>query len=437
MKLQNWWFTTLMNINDPIKEPLKNDITADVVIVGGGAAGLSAAYSLMTKGLKVVLLEKNICGGNTSGKSAGFLTPDSELELSQLIRRFGNKGAADLWHVATRGVEMMVERINHHKIPCDLQTQDSLFLGNGSSGWKDIEEEMQARQTLGFSQTLYDNKEIENIIGSTQYSGGVRYSGTYGVNALLYCQGMKNILLENGIIIYESSEVISISGHKVQTHLGSVTADQIIFCADKLEESVSHFSNNIFHAQTFLSISEPLSDAEIKQVFPAGRFQCWDSDLVYSYFRLTGDNRILLGGGDMITTFAMNDVNSSRVIDRVIRNFKHKFPMLKRLEFFQYWQGRIDTTRDLIPTIVKEVSKPYLHFVLGCVGLPWATFCGDFAARHAYDDKNNTDHHYYAYFKADRHFLIPLWMEKIIGKPLEFSLNNWWAKYHQVDKRII
>ncbi|CAN5427433.1 hypothetical protein BH11BAC1_BH11BAC1_17550 [soil metagenome] len=54
MKLQNWWFSTLMNINDPIKEPLKKNILANVVIVGGGAAGLSAVYSLPGKNLKVV-----------------------------------------------------------------------------------------------------------------------------------------------------------------------------------------------------------------------------------------------------------------------------------------------------------------------------------------------------------------------------------------------
>jgi len=147
---------------------------------------------------------------------------------------------------------------------------------------------------------------------------------------------MKNILLENGIEIYKSSEVIAINDHTVQTHPGSVEAEEIIFCADKLQVSVSHFANNVFHAPTFLSISEPLSETEINAVFPSGRFQCWDSDLVYSYFRLTGDNRILLGGGEMLTTFSLNVVNSSCVIDGVIKNFKYKFPMLKSLEFFQY-----------------------------------------------------------------------------------------------------
>lgn len=433
MFLQNWWFTTLLNIQDPIRPALQNHIEADIVIIGAGAAGLSAAYSLMNKGLRVVILEKNICGGSSSGKSAGFLTPDSELELSQLIRRFGKTGAADLWSVATNGVEMMAERIKKHSIKCDFQVQDSLFLGIGSSGWKDIKDEMESRKLMGFQQTLYDKNEVTKIVGTDAYSGAVRYPGTFGVDALLYCQGMKKILLENGIEIYEASEVVAVNDHRVETHLGSVKAGQIIFCADKLQTSLTHYAANIYHAQTFLSISEPLNDKMIDEVFPGGRFQCWDSTLVYSYFRLTGDNRILLGGGDTLTTFSKNDVDSPRVINHVIHQFKQKFPMLRDLEFRQYWPGRIDTTRDLLPTIARDEKQPWIHFVLGCVGLPWATFCGDFAARHAYNDSACNDHHYYEYFRPERHFLLSLKLEKIVGKQLIFSLNNGWAKYYQKD----
>lgn len=433
MLLQNWWFTTLLNIGDPIKPTLQTDLEADVVIVGAGAAGLSAAYALMNKGLRVVILEKNICGGSSSGKSAGFLTPDSELELSQLIRRFGKTGAADLWSVATKGVEMMADRIKTHNIKCDFQVQDSLFLGIGDSGWKAIQEEMESRKLMGFAQTLYDKNEVKKIIGTDAYSGAVRYPGTFGVDALLYCQGMKKILIENGIQIYEASEVVSIDDHSVKTHLGTVKANQIIFCADKLQSSLTGFADNVYHAQTFLSISEPLSEKAINEVFPGGKFQCWDSTLVYSYFRLTGDNRLLLGGGDMMTTFRKNDLDSPRVIDKVVREFKEKFPMLHDLEFRQYWPGRIDTTRDLLPTLARDEKRPWIHFVLGCVGLPWATFCGDFAARHAYNDSANNDHHYYDYFRPDRHFLLSLKLEKILGKQIIFSLNNGWAKYYQKD----
>lgn len=433
MKLQNWWFTTLLGTEESILPPLKGDIKADVVIVGAGAAGLAAAHRLMDKKLKVVILEKNICGGDTSGKSAGFLTPDSELELSQLIRRFGITGAADLWKIATTGVKMMHHIIETNKIGCDFQVQDSLFLGIGKSGWQDIIEEMESRKLLKFDQQIYTKENIKSIIGSDAYSGAVRYTGTFGIDALLYCQGMKKLLLENDIEIFESSEVVKIEDHCVRTHLGSVKADQVIFCADKLQHELTHYADKVYHAQTFLSVSEPMSDSMIADMFPSGKFQCWDTDVVYSYFRLLGSNRLLLGGGDMLTTFSKQDVNSSIVIDRVIRKFKQKFPQLSNLEFVQYWPGRIDCTRDLLPTIARDENKKWLHFVLGCVGLPWATFCGDFAARHAYDDSACDDHHYYDYLRPDRGFFVPLWLEKILSKQIVFSLNNGWAKYYQVD----
>lgn len=183
----------------------------------------------MTKGLKVVIIEKNICGGNTTGKSAWFLTPDSELELSQLIRRFGNKVADYLWRVATKGVELIVSNVRNHNIDCDLQKQDSLFLGNGHGGLNEVMQETEARKSLGYPQTFYSADHIKNVIGTDHYSGGVLFPDTYGINALQYSQGMKKILLDNGVEIYESTEAVSIKDHVVKTHLGSVTSDEIIF----------------------------------------------------------------------------------------------------------------------------------------------------------------------------------------------------------------
>ena len=56
--------------------------------------------------------------------------------------------------------------------------------------------------------------------------------------------------------------------------------------------------------QTFLGISQPLKPDQIKQIFPANPMMVWDTDLVYNYFRLTGDNRLLIGGGDVLYTYA-------------------------------------------------------------------------------------------------------------------------------------
>jgi gamma-glutamylputrescine oxidase len=68
------------------------------------------------------------------------------------------------------------------------------------------------------------------------------------------------------------------------------------------------------------------------------------------------------------------------------------------------------------------------------VGLPWATFCGDFAARQVLAEAETGDEKYYRYFDVNRRFLVPIWLEKIMGKRLAFPLNNAWAKYYQKDR---
>src|SRR5678810_668118 len=99
---------------------LTRDIECDVLIVGGGFTGISAAAEFLRKGLRVVLIEKNIVGGSSSGRSAGFLTPDSELELHQLVRRYGTQAAAEIWDAPLRGIERLVSTIKKHDIQCGL-----------------------------------------------------------------------------------------------------------------------------------------------------------------------------------------------------------------------------------------------------------------------------------------------------------------------------
>src|SRR5688572_23699475 len=114
--------------------PLTKAIKCDVLIVGGGFSGVSAAAEFLRKGLSVVLIEKNIIGGSSSGRSAGFLTPDSELELHQLLRRYRIKPGGELWQAPLQGIHRIVRPIKQHDIECGLLPQDSLFLGLGGGG---------------------------------------------------------------------------------------------------------------------------------------------------------------------------------------------------------------------------------------------------------------------------------------------------------------
>ena len=433
---QNWWFTTLMVQAYKYCPPLTKDIKCDVLIVGGGFSGVSAAAEFLKKGLSVVLIEKNIIGGSSSGRSAGMLTPDSELELHQLVRRYGVKAAADIWEAPVRGIERVVQTIQKYEIESGLLHQDSLFLGLGKGGGNAVEEERECRESVGFTdQRVYDEDQLKGILGAQDYTAGIRYGGTYGINPLATLQGFKNLLIENGMQVYESTEMERLEGHTAYTHAGSVTADSIIIAVDKMSPSLSPLAHEAFHAQTFLSVTEPLTDRELRILFPSGeQMQCWDSKLVYSYFRLTGDNRLLLGGGTPVTTYLRDAYNNPRVIRKIIEDFRSHFPELAELSFIQFWPGQIDMSRDLLPVIAKPRELPHVRFILGCVGIPWATFCGSFAARMVLGEADDDYRKFANYFSNHRHFPLPIGLGKAIGKPILFSLSNAWAKFRQVDK---
>ena len=432
---QNWWITTLLIKEHKHCPPLTRDIKCDVLIVGGGFSGVSAAAEFLRKGLSVVLIEKNIIGGSSSGRSAGFLTPDSELELHQLVRRYGTQAAAEIWEAPCRGIERLVGTIKKHDIECGLIKQDSLFLGLGSGGREAVAEELECRQDVGFSdQKTYDEAQLKQILGAQGYTAGIRYGGTYGVNPLACLQGIKDLLIENGMQVFESTAMERLEDHTAYTHAGSVTADNIIVAVDKLSPSISPLADEVFHAQTFLSVTEPLTDKEVRILFPSGeQMQCWDSQLVYTYFRLTADNRLLLGGGSAITTFLKDAFNNPRIIRKVIKDFRSHFPELADLSFMQFWPGQIDVTRDLLPVIARPPGHEHVRFILGCVGIPWATFCGSFAARNVLGEADEDYEKYFNYFSNERHFALPSSLGNVVGKPILFSMANSWAKFYQVD----
>lgn len=430
MILQNWWYTTLLGTAQKFCDPLMDHIQCDALVIGAGMTGMHAALRLVESGKQVVLVERNICGGSSTGKSAGFLTPDSELELHQLVRRYGLEDGKIVWSMASDGVKMLVENIQKYHLDCDLLEQDSLFLGLGRGGKGAVHEEAELREKMGYESTVYEGNALKAIHPGKGYSAGIRYGGTYGINPLQYCQHLKKVLIEKGVKVYEGTPVTEITGHTAHTHMGSVEAKNIIVCVDKMRQCLSELAETSYHAQTFLSISEPLNRKEILEIFPDKSFMCWDSKLVYTYYRLTGDNRLLLGGGSALTTFLPGDVTSPGVINKVIKEFKGRFPFLKEHEFIQYWPGRIDTTKDLIPILDNDPYQPHIQYAIGCVGLPWATFCGDYAARRVLDPSHNT---HQKFLSKDRKFLIPMLFQRLFGKMMAFSLNNAYSKYVQKD----
>ncbi len=85
---------------------LSGDVSADVVVIGGGYTGLWTAWQLRARGASVVLLEAELCGHGPSGRNGGFCET-LWTHLPSLIERFGRDRAIEVCQASTESVEMI------------------------------------------------------------------------------------------------------------------------------------------------------------------------------------------------------------------------------------------------------------------------------------------------------------------------------------------
>ena len=105
----------------PETRPLEGDRRADVVVVGAGYTGLSAALHLAERGAEVVVLDAAEPGWGASGRNGGQVIPGLKHDPDELERRFGEETGRRMWQTAGAAADFVFELIARHKIACHAE----------------------------------------------------------------------------------------------------------------------------------------------------------------------------------------------------------------------------------------------------------------------------------------------------------------------------
>lgn len=409
-----FWY--LKNVEE---KSLMQDLHAEVLVVGGGVAGLSAAQNFINKGCNVTLIEKSFCGAGASGKSSGFITPDSELGLQFFVKKYGAQEAKKIWQFVISGAELIKKNIQEFSIACDYQESDVLIVASRQGDFKALQEDDAIYKELSFASSLYNQAELPKILGSDKYYGAMRRPDTFSITTLKYCQAMKEILRQKGVVIYENTPALQINDNVVMTPYGKITAQRVVVCLDRYLLEVSNLGSLVYQVQTFLGISYPLPEKIINKIFPQGNLMVWDTDLIYTYYRPTVDNRLLIGGANYLYSFLGHEQHGSRMMQKQLRSYiKTKFGIEIDLQFM--WPGLIGISKDVTPIADFDPNNNNVYCVTAATGLPWAAALG----WHSAEKLINNDTQFDSYFSAQRKFAIGSLVQKIVGKRIAFSLSN-------------
>ncbi len=410
----------------PVKniQSCRQDMSVDIAIVGGGMAGLSVAYELSKRGLKAILLEQAYCGSGATGKSSGFVTSNAELSFSDLLKRYPEKTAHDIWSLFNQGLESIRATIKEHNLVCDYQEQDTLILARTENDLKTLKAEYTALKVIDDGAIFYTKEQLQELVSSKNYYGAVDYTNSFGINGYAYCQELKRIVEEKGIEVFEETPVVSIDGHTIITPHAKIRAEKIIVCVDRFLPELSRLEQEVYQVQTFVMASERLTDKQIQNLFPQKKYMCWDTDLIYNYFRITGENRLLLGGGTPFSTYISKAYHDYKPIEQKLNSYlQTNFPQAD-IQFEYSWPGLIGISKDIFPLVGPDKDQPFIYYISASAGLSVAAGLARYAVEHIFDQRADLDE----YLSPYRLFPIGGLLQSCLGKRVSFALSHLYYK---------
>lgn len=347
------WYEETAGVR-PVYPPLAGDAKADVVVIGGGFTGLSAAAHLAAKGTDVVLLEAHRFGDGASGRNGGQLGTGQRSWAEELEAELGLSRARALFAIAEEAKAHLLEFARTHRIEIDYRP-GQLSVAHRKRLVGDYRRHAEVmNERFGYSHLTYmDADETSRSLGSSFYHGGVRDTGTGHIHPLKLVIGTARAAAEAGARLHETTEVLRISstpsGVSVATESGVVRAEKCLVAVNAHGGTLEPVSAaHVMPIGSFIGATAPLGPDS--PVLPGGE-AADDSRFVIRYFRKSPDGRLLFGGREIYRAHTPGNVEA-----HIRKQITEIYPELADVEITHAWGGYVGITVPRRP-FVREVMK--------------------------------------------------------------------------------
>ncbi|MFO7528696.1 MAG: FAD-binding oxidoreductase [Marinobacter sp.] len=342
--------------NDKADRPaLTEAIEADVCIVGAGFTGISSALHLAEAGFKVVVLEAARIGFGASGRNGGQLVNSYSRDIDVIENNYGTELGKALGDMAFEGGNIIRERIEKYNIQCDYKP-GGIFAALNKRQMHELSEQKKLWERFGHSNLeLLDADSIHKYIASDAYVGGLLDHTGGHIHPLNLLLGEVAALESLGGQVFEDSKVVELTRSErpvVKTATGQVTADYVLLAGNAyMGGLIPELDAKAMPCGTQIVATEVLDESVAQSLIPGGHC-VEDCNYKLDYYRVTGDNRLLYGGG---VTYGGGDPAS---IEGFIRGHMEKtFPQLRGVKFEYAWGGDFLLTMSRLPQFGRLTPK--------------------------------------------------------------------------------
>lgn len=388
MKNYSIW---LDNIKVHSCNSVNEDLETDVLIIGGGIAGISTLYEAKTNNLKTILVERNTCGHGVTCKSTAKITYLQE-KIYMNIRALVNYDMALKYLESQIGaVKLLKEIIENEHIKCDLKKVDSYLFTNKEDNINKLEEEYM------FLKKANANVTYDNSILDLNVKKAIKVSDTYVFHPLKYINHLKEKYKDS---IYENSKVTKVekidnyyiayvNDFKIKTKYVVIATHYPYFLIPFMMPLKSHIEVSYIGAKPNNDFKE-ISAINI------------DKPVISIRYHNSSDNNYLI--------YLYKSFISSN-----IKSIKANFTNLKTQGNFEYiWSNKDIITNDYIPYIGKIYEQD--NTLLMASGFnTWGFTNGTLAGKLIIDIILNKENKYIDLFSPNRKINL----SKIVRFPLD------------------
>ncbi|MFL5767805.1 MAG: NAD(P)/FAD-dependent oxidoreductase [Actinomycetota bacterium] len=374
---RSWWLREALAADPGEPAPaLRGREKADVVVVGGGYTGMWSAYFLKERdpSTEVVLLEQDICGGGPSGRNGGFLYGFWD-ELGLLAEMHGEARAKETCRTAIESVDEIPAWAERHAV--DIWYRRGGDLGVASSPaqegrWRGSVETAQ-RLGAGDEYVELSSAEVQARCRSPIFGGGIYTPNTAGVQPARLARGLRRVLLERGVRIFENTPVRRFQAGPpatAETPNGVVTAGRAILGVNAWGIAWKRFRRALVVRGSSIVLTAPAPE-RLEEIGWTGGEGIYDFRAALHYLRTTPDGRIAFGGAarnprseaSIGPLFAYDPI----ALRQLVNDLHRMFPPFRDVPIEAGWGGPIDIAAEHLP-FFGTMCPGNVHYGLGYTG---------------------------------------------------------------------
>ena len=378
MENESYWILSSEGKN---YEKLNKDIKTECLIVGGGIPGITTAYLLSKKGVKVTVVDADKIGGGCSGRNTGKVTSQHSIIYSKIKKEYDVQKAKSYYEANNKALNLIESIIKENNIDCNFERLPSYIFTESEEYIKDIQEEFNVCKELGI-----DCKYHTSLPLPLDIKAAISFNNQAQFNPKKYIDELAKLIIKQGGEIYENTTIEDVDKRKINKIISK--DGNVIYASNLVIASHHPFYDGMsfYFARLKAERSYILALKKTKD-FPKGMFINVESpSRTLRSYEGDGETLLLVGGEKHRVGKGEKDENYYDILEDYA---KEKFG---ESEVKYRWSAQDFLSTDNIPYI-GNINKEFSNIYVATGFSKWGMTGGTVAAMIIVDliENNNTE----------------------------------------------